>query len=51
MWAEIGDGLSTAFKADRAVAGLLATLEDEVARGMTTPHAAARRLLKTFARG
>ena len=48
MWAEIGDGLSAAFEADRAVAGLLATLEDEVARGVATPHAAATRLLVAF---
>ena len=45
---EIGDGLRAAFNRDPAVAGLLATLEDEVARGVTTPHAAARSLLKTF---
>ena len=45
MWNEIGDGLMDAFKRDATVGGLLATLEDEVAQGVATPHAAAKRLL------
>ncbi len=48
---EIGDGLRTAFNRDPAVAGRLAALEDAVVRGTTTPHAAARSLLKTFTGG
>lgn len=48
LWNELGDGLMAAFKADPAVASLLNTLEDEVARGATTPHAAARYLLAAF---
>ena len=42
MWSEIGDGL---------VAALAARLEDEVADGVHTPHAAAMRLLEAFRRG
>ena len=45
MWNEIGDGLMDAFKRDATVGGLLATLEDEVAQGVATPPAAAKRLL------
>ena len=51
MGNEIGDGLMAAFKADPKVAGLIATLEDEVARALITPHAAARRLLAAFIPG
>lgn len=51
MCNEITDGLMAAFKRDPAVAALLATLEDEIARGATTPHAAARRLLAAFTGG
>jgi LAO/AO transport system kinase len=48
LWNELGDGLMAAFKADPKVAGLLGAMEDEVARRLTTPHAAARRLLEAF---
>ena len=48
MWSEIGAGLMAAFRADTEVAALAETLEAEVARGATTPHAAARRLLTAF---
>ena len=49
MWSEIGAGLMAAFRADTEVAALAETLEAEVARGATTPHTAARRLLAAFA--
>ncbi|MCH7931331.1 MAG: methylmalonyl Co-A mutase-associated GTPase MeaB [Proteobacteria bacterium] len=51
MWSEIGDGLVAAFKAHPQVAALAARLEDEVAEGALTPHAAAMRLLEAFRGG
>ncbi|ABS63324.1 LAO/AO transport system ATPase [Parvibaculum lavamentivorans DS-1] len=45
MWTEIREGLLGALKADPKAAKLLPELEREVAEGLTTPTAAARRLL------
>ena len=49
MWSEIGDGLMAAIRENPRVAALGEALEAQVARGAATPHAAARRLLATFA--
>lgn len=45
MWTEIREGLFAALKADPQAAKLIPELEKEVAKGLTTPTAAARRLL------
>ncbi len=48
MWSEIREDLMAAFAANRAVADVAASLEERVARGEVTPHAAARELLAAF---
>ena len=50
MWALVMDDLKSLFLHDRQVAGLLPQVQDAVARGVTTPSAAARRLLEAFKR-
>ncbi|MFQ5783566.1 MAG: methylmalonyl Co-A mutase-associated GTPase MeaB [Alphaproteobacteria bacterium] len=48
MWNEIDEGLRAAFRAHGAVIARAADLEERVARGEVSPHAAARRLLAAF---
>jgi len=48
LWSEIGDALLEQFRAAPAVAGRLATLEQEVMAGTGTPTAAAHALLAAF---
>jgi len=48
MWTEIDAGLMAAFRAHPGVAARAAGVEDAVARGAITPHAAARMLLAAF---
>jgi GTPase len=48
LWAEIGDSLLDCFRATRAVAEQLASLEAEVVAGNRAPSAAARSLLASF---
>tara|TARA_R110002110_G_scaffold107622_12_gene269250 strand:- start:1562 stop:2608 length:1047 start_codon:yes stop_codon:yes gene_type:complete len=45
MWTEIREGLFVSLKANKRVAALIPELEKDVAEGLTTPTAAARRLL------
>ena len=48
LWAEVGDGLTAALKADRAAAHLIPKLEKQIDAGAITPGAAARALLQAF---
>ncbi len=48
MWNEIRESLLEAFNAHPAVVELAARLEQRLARGEVTPHAAARQLLAAF---
>jgi len=48
LWSEIGDSLLVRFRTAPAVAGQLATVEQEVMAGTRTPAAAAHRLLAAF---
>jgi GTPase len=50
MWALLMDGLKELFVNDRQVAGLLPGVQQAVAEDITTPSAAARRLLEAFKR-
>lgn len=50
MWALLMDGLKEMFLGDKNVAGLLAGVKQAVAEEVTTPSAAARRLLEAFKR-
>ena len=50
MWALLMDGLKELFLGDKSVAGLLAGVQGAVAEEVTTPSAAARRLLEAFKR-
>jgi len=50
MWSLVMDGLREQFMGDRQVAGLVASVQEAVANGVTTPGAAARRLLEAFKR-
>jgi len=50
MWTLLMDDLKDLFRRDRNVEALLPQVQDAVARGATTPGAAARRLLEAFKR-
>jgi len=50
MWTLLMDDLKEMFLRDRNVEALLAQVQDAVASGVTTPSAAARRLLEAFKR-
>jgi len=50
MWTLLMDDLKDLFLRDRAVEPLLAPIQESVAKGVTTPSAAARRLLEAFKR-
>jgi len=50
MWALLMDGLKEMFMGDKNVAGLLPGVQQAVAEEVTTPSAAARRLLEAFKR-
>jgi LAO/AO transport system kinase len=50
MWTLLLDDLKEMFLRDRNVEGLLEQVQDAVATGVTTPGAAARRLLEAFKR-
>ena len=50
MWTLVNDGLRDQFMADRKVGALVAAVQEAVAAGVTTPGAAARRLLEAFKR-
>jgi len=50
MWALLLDGLKELFMNDKQVAGLLEGVQQAVAAEVTTPSAAARRLLEAFKR-
>lgn len=51
MWTLLLDDLKTMFLRDRMVEALLGQVQESVATGVTTPGAAARRLLEAFKRG
>jgi LAO/AO transport system kinase len=51
MWTLLLDDLKTMFLRDRKVEALLGQVQESVATGVTTPGAAARRLLEAFKRG
>ena len=48
LWSEVEEHLLSRFRADPAVAGLIADLEGEVAQNRITPSGAAEQLLATF---
>jgi LAO/AO transport system kinase len=48
MWSEVTDALLDDLRGDARVAGLARSLEADVAAGVTTPTAAAQRLLAEF---
>jgi LAO/AO transport system kinase len=50
MWTLLMEDLKEMFLRDRNVEGLLEQVQESVATGVTTPSAAARRLLETFKR-
>jgi LAO/AO transport system kinase len=50
MWTLLMDDLKEMFLRDRQVEGLLPQVQEAVANGVTTPSAAARRLLEVFKR-
>ena len=50
MWTLLMEDLKEMFMRDRNVEGLLEQVQEAVATGVTTPSAAARRLLETFKR-
>jgi LAO/AO transport system kinase len=50
MWTLLMDDLKEMFLRDRQVEGLLPQVQAAVASGVTTPSAAARRLLEAFKR-
>jgi len=50
MWSLLMDGLKDLFRRDQKVEALLPQIQDAVAKGTTTPGAAARRLLEAFKR-
>jgi len=50
MWSLVMDGLREQFLHDRQVEALLTSVQQAVASGITTPGAAARRLLEAFKR-
>jgi LAO/AO transport system kinase len=50
MWTLLMDDLKEMFLRDRKVEGLLGQVQESVAQGVTTPSAAARRLLEAFKR-
>ena len=50
MWTLLMDDLKEMFMRDRNVVGLVDQVQDAVATGVTTPSAAARRLLEAFKR-
>jgi len=51
MWTLLMDDLKDLFMRDKNVAALLAQVQQGVSEGITTPGAAARRLLNAFRRG
>ena len=51
MWTLLLDDLKEMFMRDRNVEGLVDQVQEAVATGVTTPSAAARRLLEAFKRG
>jgi len=51
MWSLLMDDLKDMFLQDPGVAGIFSQVQQAVASGVTTPGAAARRLLETFRRG
>jgi LAO/AO transport system kinase len=51
MWTLVLDDLKQLFLRDRQVEALIGPVQDAVANGLTTPSAAARRLLDVFKRG
>ena len=50
MWTLLLDDLKEMFLRDRNVEGLVEQVQEAVATGVTTPSAAARRLLEAFKR-
>jgi LAO/AO transport system kinase len=50
MWTLVRDGLTDLFRRDRNVEAVLNQIQQAVAQGVTTPSAAARRLLEAFKR-
>jgi LAO/AO transport system kinase len=51
MWTLLLDDLKEMFLRDRNVESLVDQVQESVATGVTTPSAAARRLLEAFKRG